>query len=343
MFTLITCPTCQHKFTVPEAAMGKRHSCPHCQALFTAGKSVADAPAEVAMKLQSPAETPMNKTMLGETAPPIKYNCPRCKKPLESPSIEAGTKKPCPFCGGRLQVPQPPPSASGPPLNKTLLATDDSAPKPSGITAQPTYTMPSSAPAAAAAAPGQAPAAAPSIMPKVYLIGGIVGGGFIFLILLACVLTFATSGSAKAEREKYEQAQAELKKLHEEIKDRERKAKEESEAKAKYDEERRKLADEQERNRRRFEEEMRQITLNNQLDAEQKAKLQRLKKDEEAKWEQARLENEFKLKELEAKLKQQSEDNARQLREAQNRVQTVVVPAPSYYYRYHPYYGWGYH
>jgi hypothetical protein len=73
MFHRITCPTCQHKFTVPEASMGQRQTCPNCQSLFLAGKSVADA--EVPMKLLAPpAGDPLNKTMLGETEPPIKYN-----------------------------------------------------------------------------------------------------------------------------------------------------------------------------------------------------------------------------------------------------------------------------
>jgi DNA-directed RNA polymerase subunit RPC12/RpoP len=130
MFAAITCPACQHKFSIPEGAMGKRQTCPNCHSPFLAGKSVADA--EVPMKLQPAAATPINKTMLGETEPPIKYNCPRCKKPLESPAIEAGTKKPCPACGQRLQVPATPPSGAPPQagLNKTILAADESKAEP---------------------------------------------------------------------------------------------------------------------------------------------------------------------------------------------------------------------
>ncbi len=124
MFAKIACPTCKHKFTIPEGAMGSRQTCPNCQSLFLAGKSVGEA--DVPMKSEPAAAVPINKTMLGETAPPIPYNCPRCKEPLQSPAIEAGTKKPCPKCGGRLQVPAaPPPTAAQPHLNKTLLASDE--------------------------------------------------------------------------------------------------------------------------------------------------------------------------------------------------------------------------
>src|SRR5471030_3317546 len=82
MFSVITCPACQNKLTVPEGSMGKRQTCPNCQTPFLAGKSVSEE--EVAMKLQAAPAAAFNKTMLGETAPPIKFSCPRCKKPLEA-------------------------------------------------------------------------------------------------------------------------------------------------------------------------------------------------------------------------------------------------------------------
>ena len=99
MFASITCPACRHKYTIPEGQMGSRQNCPNCRTPFLAGKSVSEgAAADVPMKYEpAPAPVPgLNKTMLGETEPPIRYNCPRCKKPLESPVGEAGTKKPCP-------------------------------------------------------------------------------------------------------------------------------------------------------------------------------------------------------------------------------------------------------
>jgi DNA-directed RNA polymerase subunit RPC12/RpoP len=73
------------------------------------------------------------KTMVGESAPPIKYNCPRCKAPLEAPASEAGTKKNCPNCTQRLQVPaapKPEPAAASPKLDKTMLASGESAAPP---------------------------------------------------------------------------------------------------------------------------------------------------------------------------------------------------------------------
>jgi DNA-directed RNA polymerase subunit RPC12/RpoP len=135
MFARVVCPACQYKFSIPEGDMGKRQVCGNCQSPFVAGKSIGEAEApEISMKLQPAAASPFNKTMLGETAPPIKFSCPRCKKPLEAPAIEAGTKKPCPECGQRLQVPAAPvaapPTAAQPNLNKTLLASDESKPQP---------------------------------------------------------------------------------------------------------------------------------------------------------------------------------------------------------------------
>ena len=133
MFAVITCPACQYKFSIPEGDMGKRHVCPNCQSPFFAGKSVAEAvgaaaSAGMAASVGTAANPSYAKTMLGETAPPIKYNCPRCKAPLEAPAIEAGTKKPCPACGQRLQVPAAPPPAppvAPPNLNKTMMASDE--------------------------------------------------------------------------------------------------------------------------------------------------------------------------------------------------------------------------
>ncbi len=109
MFARVTCPACQYKLTIPEGDMTKRQVCPNCKSPFLAGKSELEP--ELEMKRQTAPESAYNKTMLGEMQPPIKYNCPRCNKPLESPASEAGTKKPCPACGQRLQVPAAPPPA----------------------------------------------------------------------------------------------------------------------------------------------------------------------------------------------------------------------------------------
>lgn len=124
MFTAVMCPTCQHKFRVPEGSMGKRHNCPNCQTPFLAGRSEAEP--NDAVEPQPAAVPALNKTMLAEPEPPIRSTCPRCKKSVESPASEAGTKKPCPHCGQRLLIPAPPPPAAAQPgLNKTLLALDE--------------------------------------------------------------------------------------------------------------------------------------------------------------------------------------------------------------------------
>src|SRR4051812_15930320 len=114
MFMSVTCAICQQKFSVPEGSFGQKHTCPNCQSPFVVGGQ-GSAPDIIGKKQQAapaPGEAPpLNKTMLAEPDPPIRYNCPRCKKPLGSPASEAGAKKPCPGCGQRLQVPAPPASS----------------------------------------------------------------------------------------------------------------------------------------------------------------------------------------------------------------------------------------
>ena len=138
----ITCSACFAKLKAPDQAAGKSLKCPTCAAAIAVPAAAsAGSPAPTAQVQASPASKPMkpcpfcgedvlaiakkckhcgemldkvlDKTMLGgEPSPPIQYNCPRCKAPLESPAIEAGTKKPCPECGQRLQVPAAPPPAA---------------------------------------------------------------------------------------------------------------------------------------------------------------------------------------------------------------------------------------
>lgn len=129
MFARISCPACSHKFSVPEAAMGKRQSCPNCQSYFVAGKSNIE-PAEPVPMSAAGAPAPaggFNKTMMADTSPAIRFNCPRCKKPIEVAASEAGTKMACPGCSQRLQVPAAPApaptpaAAPTPAINKTML------------------------------------------------------------------------------------------------------------------------------------------------------------------------------------------------------------------------------
>jgi DNA-directed RNA polymerase subunit RPC12/RpoP len=130
MLANVTCPACQHRYLLDEGEMGSRQMCPKCLAPFFAGASVAEARSGA---LAAGPRASYDKTMLGDSGPPIKYNCPRCKAPLEAAAIEAGTKKNCPNCSQRIQVPaqtKPEPVAPAPNLNKTMLAGDESAAPP---------------------------------------------------------------------------------------------------------------------------------------------------------------------------------------------------------------------
>jgi DNA-directed RNA polymerase subunit RPC12/RpoP len=215
MFASITCPACRHKFTIPEGAMGSRHNCPNCKTPFIAGKSVPDKSlpeakeASVPMKYEpAPQPAGINKTMLGETEPPIRYNCPRCKKPLESPAIEAGTKKPCPSCGQRLQVPAPPPPPPG--LNKTILASNEGNVLPTAVAPGAPASLPMGTVAASPVPVAPAPAAAaPSFSKPIALIAGVLAGG-IFLLLCTCLLVVLLSGPSAADREKMALAQKQV-------------------------------------------------------------------------------------------------------------------------------------
>src|SRR5438067_6209531 len=89
-----TCPRCKAPLEAEGIEAGMKKNCPNC----TQRHQVPAAP-----KPEPAAPAPaLNKTMLAgdETAapppPPIKYNCPNCKKPLESPADQAGTKRNCP-------------------------------------------------------------------------------------------------------------------------------------------------------------------------------------------------------------------------------------------------------
>ncbi len=102
-----TCPRCKAPLEAPASQGAMKTNCPHCSQRHqvpAASKPAAPAPA-------------LNKTMLAgdessalppPSLPPIKFNCPNCKKPLEAPANEGGTKKNCTYCAQRLQVPAAP-------------------------------------------------------------------------------------------------------------------------------------------------------------------------------------------------------------------------------------------
>jgi DNA-directed RNA polymerase subunit RPC12/RpoP len=343
MLTLITCPTCHHKFSIPEGNMGQRRTCPNCQSIFVAGKSEAESTGRsnglprrgllerAGNGVAATAAPPIDRTMLAEVTQTIRYNCPRCKKPLESPANEAGTKKPCPHCGGRLQVPALPPGPAIDPLNKTLLA--ESVPQQAVALA-----ASSPAPAAAAAAPASKAEPTSGRWQK-YVIGGLVAAGVAF-----AVLYFNGKHNAAVEHEKLLQAQkAELDKLKAEIDLKtaalEKQQKFDAEQRQKWDEQRAKL-------------EVRQSELNSQRELELK-KLALLNDEKQAAEAKAKLDQ--KQRELEKERELAAEQRAkaerdmqaqldairRQLDNANQKSTTIIqtAPPPAYpwwhhYYRY---------
>jgi DNA-directed RNA polymerase subunit RPC12/RpoP len=109
MFMNLSCPTCGHSCRVPERMLGQHWKCPACSTLFQCGsvspRSLVTRPVTAA----GPApvqETPTARTVQVQPDQCIHYRCPRCTRPLESPSHMAGQKLNCPDCGQRLQVPQ---------------------------------------------------------------------------------------------------------------------------------------------------------------------------------------------------------------------------------------------
>jgi DNA-directed RNA polymerase subunit RPC12/RpoP len=325
---LYNCPKCKKALEAPAIEAGTKKPCPACgQRLQVPAASAAAAAA---------APTPaINKTMLGETEPPIRYNCPTCKKPLESPAIEAGTKKPCPACGQRLQVPLSSPGAvPRPNLNKTILATDESKPQPAGIQAG----YPSGSPPASAAAPGQAAADGLPFYKKPYGMAAIAAAGLVLLLLLACL---ATAPGASAEREKFKQAQQELANAQKEL----------AELKAKYEKEKElatkgsastdAIRAEFERQRDASNRDLQMALIRNENDQKAQAlarqqneemlrKIEAARKEALDKQERDAAKHKMEMDILDAKLKAASERPA------------VIQYAPAPYYRWHPAYGWGY-
>lgn len=382
MFAAITCPACQHKFSIPEGAMGMRQTCPNCHSPFLAGKSAAEAAPPINMGFQPAAATPINKTMLGETEPPIKYNCPRCKKELEAPAIEAGTKKPCPACGQRLQVPAAAPTgAPQAGLNKTILASDESKAEPiryncpnckkplesppiealskkncpacgqrfqipaasTGAAPRPNLNktvlasaegraQPFSAAAAAPAAAATtvpssqaAPAGSPLVSRRALAIAGIVGGGLVILVLLACLLTGPANS---ADREKMAKAQKEYEDLKKDIEQKKLLLAQQTKLQEDHEAEWRKITRRQEEERQEFENRRRLIQNNATLNEKQKLDAEEKEALRQQKWEAEKLERQQKHEQLLAKMKADSD-----ALQAQIRAQPVAPIYPPWYSR----------
>lgn len=399
MFARVSCPACKYQFSIPEGEMARRHVCPNCQSPFIAGKSVAEAAAATAT---SAAAQPGGyaKTMLGEAEPPIKYNCPRCKAALEAPVSEAGTKKPCPACGQRLQVPNPPPNRAvaaapargldktmlatderaappqppikyncpnckkpleapaseggdkkncpacgqrlqvpaapalvGPNLNKTMLASDGATPAPSAAAA---YAAP------AAAAPGSPASSSPALPAKPTLftprnIGIAAGVLFVLLFIVPALFrggkTEDTAALARA-KEEFEKFKAEVERKQKEL-DRETA----HEAKIRHDLESLvgKYRDLEERLRREHRDTLREIT-----DAKQRAALEEKFEAAQRRFEREKAEMEKSQQKLLEDAKARLDESKRALdasRQDQLRTQTIIQQPPVIYY---PPYDWRY-
>lgn len=120
------CPTCGHVCRLPDDPQQSEVLCPACRSLFSRAPQAAPSLLDRAPRAAAPPAVPPNRTLLAEPEAMIRYTCPRCKQSLESPASSAGQKLNCPGCGQRLQVPQPS-TPLAPPINKTILATEETA------------------------------------------------------------------------------------------------------------------------------------------------------------------------------------------------------------------------
>ena len=323
------CPRCKAPLEAPVSEAGVKKPCPKC-----------------GQRLQVPAAPPppapapqLQKTMLAETQPPIKYNCPNCKKPLESPASEAGTKKPCPHCSQRLQVPAAGPA--GPPqpnLNKTLLATDESRGAPAAAMS------PAGLPAAPGAAPpgGSPPRPPLPVSPRTLAIGGIAIGGLILLLLLACVIPAVIRGGSAPDTDALAKMKAELEKLQAQIKTdteaRDKQKQVEADNKAKWDNLIKQQQDQQDKANQQWAlaQQNQAFLANKELMAKAKAEYDEKQRELN---EQAK-QLELKRQQDDANTKAKLDELTRKLADAQKST-TVIQQAPPpvvYYPPYSPYY-----
>ncbi len=347
MFASTTCPACRHKYAIPEGSMGKRQICPNCQSPFVAGKSVPEAnggaksPPSTSPPAPPPGPVGINKTMLGETEPPVHYNCPRCKAPLESPAIEAGTKKPCPKCGQRLQIPAPPPPPAVPGLNKTMLAPEATSSAPTAFHAPPAAP---SAPSAGAAEPTRA---AQPFGGRGLMLAAAAFGGVLVLVLLTCILSAMLRNSGRDDQA-LANAQKELEKLRAEIQQRkadvDRQKQFEADQQKKWDAIMAELRLGQEKLKLERELEAKALAAMNDKRARDEAEAAaKAKRDAEERELDRRKQEAEKLNQTLAQIKAESEANRRAL-EAANQKAAVIVsqPPPVYYppWNWRYYWGW---
>jgi DNA-directed RNA polymerase subunit RPC12/RpoP len=135
----VKCPTCGHACRLADDARDPEVLCPACRSYFPRGTQVTPSLLGRTPRAEAPpppAQAPENRTVLAQPEAMVRYTCPRCKESLESPVSFAGQKLNCPKCNQRLQIPQP--STPAPPaVNKTILATEESAAAAAPIAVQP--------------------------------------------------------------------------------------------------------------------------------------------------------------------------------------------------------------
>jgi DNA-directed RNA polymerase subunit RPC12/RpoP len=142
VFMNVTCPGCGQKCRVPESSFGQQVKCPACSKLFQCGSLAARSLETRPAPVQAAPQVRVAGSQPGQG---VRYPCPRCAKPLESPVEAAGQKVNCPDCGQRLQIPQPagtptnvpvrivasaPPPAPPPPVQEEVIPEALPAPEP---------------------------------------------------------------------------------------------------------------------------------------------------------------------------------------------------------------------
>jgi len=404
MLARISCPACHNQFSIPEGDMGTRQVCGKCHSPFIAGKAILEP--QVAGNSTSGSAPAYNKTMLGNTAPAIKYNCPRCQAPLEALSIEAGTKKACPACSQRIQVPAAPPQAAPAPppsllnrtmltsneswptaapikyncpscrkplespaseagvkkpcpacgqrhqvpaaaspgprqpnLNKTMLAADTNSPQPFG--GQPAYSM-ATAPGAAAGAPAPAPAPAGlitigshTVSKRTLGIGAVVAALLLIFVVPAVIRggKMEDLAAAAAQKKELERATAEVEQKKADV---ERMSRMEADLRKQVDSWAAKQLALEETMRDNHRDALRSIT-----DQKQRADMEDRFKEEQRRSDQKRLETEQEQKKLLAEQKAAADASKAALEAAKVQQQTIIQQPPPVYYA--PPYSWRYY
>jgi DNA-directed RNA polymerase subunit RPC12/RpoP len=324
-----TCPRCKAPLEAEAIEAGTKKNCPNC----TQRHQVPAAPAA-----QPPARPALDKTMLANDekaaplAPPIKYNCPNCKKPLESPADQAGTKRNCPFCSQRLQVPA---ASAKPNLNKTLLASDESG--------SPTPAAPGAHSPNGATGTVPASSASPTNPWKQALTPRNVAIGVVVLLLLLLVVPAVIRGGKVQDMEALKKAELEnerLRMLIEQQKlDMDRQAKGAEDARKKFEDEM--------RDRRAHEDRIREDNRRALAMIEDDERRAALKKKQQQEQEL----RDKEARERDAKFQQLLEDSQRKLDQAkrdleasqkkEHSTQTIIQQPPVVYYPpYHPRYYW---